>query len=443
MTWLTQPNPCPGLFYGTFALDGLLLRLRLSGGYLNRRQGETIATLLEQWDLERIQVTNRANLQIRSVPKAPSLEVYQRLQAQGLASHNPHLDHLRNLMTSPTAGIDSQELIDTRPLIQALDAYIQSHPQLSALPPKFSIGIDGGGEVGIGLRSILPWEHRPNELQFSAVRLDDGIYLHLPLGNDTQVFIAPENCVPLVAALTKVYLDYVNIQQSAKKPRLKQILEDWGGDFYLEQVKKSLSCPLVEISGVALPSTGGYGYLGVHPQKQMGLSYLGVSLPLGQLTAKQLREIIKLLEKFGLEDLRLTPWQSILIPNIPNLQVGDFCEHLSYLGLSASCTQADASIVACVGKSGCSSALTYTQNHARELSEYLHHHVTLERPVNIHLTGCAKLCAQPSPAQITLLGIEIDQDGESVEGYSVYLGDKHLGDWPVTRLPFLVQKLLS
>jgi ferredoxin-nitrite reductase len=121
-----------------------------------------------------------------------------------LAAQNPSLDHLRNLMTSPTAGIDSQELIDTRPFVPALDNLIQSYPELAGLPAKFSIGIDGGGVVGIGTRPEMSWEHRYNEIQLAAVLMEPqgnrstdlatDVYFRLALGGDklwdTQVLIS-------------------------------------------------------------------------------------------------------------------------------------------------------------------------------------------------------------------------------------------------------------
>lgn len=444
VNWLTPANVCPGLFYGTPAQDGFLVRIRTPGGWLNHQQGRAIATFLEQWGSEAIQVTNRANLQVRSVHTAPTSEVFQALQDLGLAARNPSIDHLRNLMTSPTAGIDRCELIDTRPLVQALDAYIQSHPELAGLPAKFSIGIDGGGTVGIGTRSAIPWEHRYNEIQLSAVAVNDfaaktldertnlptGVYFRLALGADkqlcnTQVLIEPDDCLSVVAALATVYLDYVNqTPQSQKKPRLKHLLQDWGMEKYLQQVNCQLGRCLYQVTHCpVLPPTERYGHLGIHPQRQAGLSYIGVGLRLGQLTASQLLGLVQLSESFGSSHLRLTPWQTILLPDIPHERVPDLLQHLLSLGLSESNNRVDTGIVACAGKPGCASAVTQTQPHAIALADYLKERLTLECPVNIHLTGCAKSCAQPSPAEITLLGTTIEQNGATVEGYHVYVGD--------------------
>ncbi|MGI0484233.1 precorrin-3B synthase [Pantanalinema rosaneae CENA516] len=489
MTWLLEPNVCPGLFYGTPAQDGFLIRIRTPGGGLNFQQGQAIATLVEQWGSAAIQVTNRANLQIRAVHTAPTAEVFQTLQTLGLAAQNPSIDHLRNLMTSPTAGIDSQELTDTRPLVQALDAYIQSHPELADLPAKFSIGIDGGGAVGIGTRSEIPWEHRYNEIQLSAVlgsgeweigngecpatlhsllptlhSLPRNIYFQLALGGnkqlwDTQVLIQPDQCVSVVAALARGYLDYVNQSpRLQKKPRMKHLLQDWGIERYLHQVNQYLTCPLRPV--IACPtsfSTQRYAHLGVHPQRQPGLSYIGIHLSLGQLTATQLQELVQLSKTFGSSELRLTPWQTILLPDIPDQQVAEVLQHLSSLGFSVSDNRVAAAIVACGGKPGCAASKTQTQTHAIALANSLNQHLTLESPVNIHLTGCPKSCAQPSPAEITLLGTTIEQSGETVEGYQIYVstnlyscGDSkqeaiqhYLGEVIVAELPSRIEQLLT
>ena len=487
MTWLMEPNRCPGLFYGTPAQDGFLMRIRIPGGFLNCQQGQAIATLAEQWGSAAIQVTNRANLQIRAVHNPPAAEVFQTLQTLGLAAQNPKIDHLRNVMASPTAGIDPQELIDTRPWIQALDAYIQTHPELADLPAKFSIGIDGGGAVGIGTRyscgnaspTEIPWEHRYNEIQLSAVagggQLGNGkeaVFFRLHLGGDKQlrdpkVLIQPDQCMPVISALTRVYLDYVHQnshqqnshQQNShqqKKPRMKHLLQDWGMERYLRQVNQYLASPLR--LGATCPTprpTQRYAHLGVHPQRQLGLSYVGIHLSLGQLTGAQLRKLVQLSATVGSGELRLTPWQTVVLPNIPDRQVAEVLQHLESWGLSISANRVAAAIVACGGKPGCAASATQTQTDAIALTQVLNQHLVLESPVNIHLTGCPKSCAQPSPAEITLLGAMIEQSGEVVEGYQIYVstaqcsGDvkeavmqHHLGGVIASELPSKIAKLL-
>ncbi|MBW4520087.1 MAG: precorrin-3B synthase [Scytolyngbya sp. HA4215-MV1] len=467
MNWLTEANVCPGLFYGTPARDGFLIRIRTPGGWLNPQQARHIATLAEQWGCETIQVTNRANLQIRSVQTSPTLEAFQALQQVGLAAQNPEVDHLRNLMSSPTAGIDPQEWIDTRPLVQALDTYIQHHAELAQLPAKLSIGIDGGGAVGIGTRAPLAWEHRYNEIQLSAVLANvpenrqqrtprEKVYFRLALGGDKQlwdtpILIAPDECVSIVAVLMRVYLDYVcSHPTAAKKPRMKHLLQEWGLETYLDRVSDRLEQPLRRVTEVRKPlPTQPYGHLGVHPQRQTGLSYIGTGVRLGQLTIAQLLGLAQLAETVEPGQICLTPWQTVLLPNIPNEQVSDQLQKLASLGLPISVNRVDAAIVACAGKPGCAAAVTQTQPHALALADYLTRQVTLDRPVNIHLTGCPKSCAQPSPAEITLLGTTIERPNEMIEGYHIYLGTHSQSSLPqfhsipAADVPSLIEQLLN
>jgi ferredoxin-nitrite reductase len=143
---------CPGLFYPIPAQDGILSRIRIPGGILNRKQCFAIADIADQHGSGYVDVTNRANLQVREIRTGINAEILKRLQDMGLGSRNPAVDHIRNIMTSPTAGIDPQELIDTRPFVQGWDNYIAAHPALSGLSAKFSVCFDGGGTV----RAIAP-----------------------------------------------------------------------------------------------------------------------------------------------------------------------------------------------------------------------------------------------------------------------------------------------
>lgn len=416
MSWLAASNPCPGLFYGTSAQDGTLIRIRVPGGILDRKQASAIVEIADRWNLQAVQVTNRANLQFRAVRSRPTSEIFEKLQSVGLAAHNSELDHLRNLMASPTAGIDSTELIDTRPIIRAIDTYIQTTPELVGLPPKFSIGIDGGGQVGIGARSPSAWQHRYNEIQLSAVSSEQ---FRLTLsGNkqfyETDVLIKASDCVAAIAALTQAYLKYVQQSQSRKKPRMRDLLRDWGIEKYLEQAAFQFN----RSSDFEILIARSHS-LGIQPQKQNGVSYIGIALKLGWMSIAQLKGLIQLAETYGSGELRLTPWQSVLLPNIPTNQTLTVLESIKLLELSTD--PIHSAIVACAGKPGCAASETHTQTDAIALIEQLKH------SINIHITGCTKGCAQPSPAEVTLLGTTVD----GVEAYSVLTGDRSLTNQPI------------
>ncbi len=410
MSWSRGIDACPGLFYGTPARDGYLIRLRVVGGWLNPEQGEAIAQLIAQSDTRTAQITNRGNLQIRGIQSPLGSKLLQKFQAVGLAAHNPALDRLRNIMASPIAGRDSTEILDVRPLAAALDSYIQNQPKLAALPSKFSIGLDGGGRLGIGTRAPQPWAHRYNEIQLSAIAPADETYLHLALGaghslEATGVMIPVADCVAMVAALAEVYLEYL-AENPQPRPRLKHLLQDWGTVAYLTKVSSRLPHPPRPCPVTPAPSQT-YAHLGSHPQPGK-LVYVGAAPILGQLSLDQWQSLIQLAITHGSGRLHLTPWQSVIIVDVPAEQAADLTTELVGLGLSTAPTV----VVACAGKPGCASAATHTQDHARQIIPHLG-----DRPVNIHLTGCPKSCAQASPADITLLGIDH-------QTYQIYLDQK-------------------
>lgn len=432
MNWCLPSIACPGLFYGTPAQDGVLIRIRVPGGSLTRPQLEAIAHFSDQWSDGTVQVTNRANLQLRAIQAPPTVEVFQTLQSLGLAASDPSVDHLRNIMASPTAGIDPLELVDPRPTIAAIDRYLQTHPDLADLPAKFSIGIDSGGTVGIGTRSPVAWEHRYNEIQLSAVQPDS---FQLALGanktlHQTNVLIPIENCVAIVAALIRSYQAYV--RTTRKKPRMRDLLSDWGIETYLEHVERQLNVKL-QRSSIQSPPAEPYAHLGIHGQRQTDRSYLGLALPLGRISATQLRELAQ-----RSPEIRLTPWQSVLIPDIPNHDLAELVQHLAQINLSPVVAQPWSALVACAG-AGCAASATDTQAHAIALAAHLSR-VPLTRPINIHFTGCPKSCAQPSPAELVLTGTTIASHEGTIAAY--YIND-HQDPIPISDLPQVVETLIN
>ena len=423
MLALNDLPTCPGLFYGSRARDGVLSRMRIPGGILNVQQCWTIANLVDRYSSGCLQVTNRANLQIRELHSEIAPSTWHDLQELGLASRRVEVDPIRNMMASPTAGIDRQQLLDTRPLVKAWDDYLQTHPELSELSAKFSIGFDGGEAVSI--RNLR------NDIVLAAERrsANSEIVFRLHLNGDTGILIQPSQCISVLAALAGAYLEYTkNLPRiDGKKPRLRHLLADWGAENYLERVEASLPFALqrssIELSERAIELDGN---LGIHRQRQSEFSYMGIALPLGRLESKQLRNLAKIAQNLRGSTLRLTPWQNLLISDIPNSQLFEVKQQVADLGLHSSATRLDSCLVACAGSSGCASAATDTQSHALAMARDLAQKLTIDRSINIHFSGCEKSCAQHQPIDITLVGIQIERGQETIAGYNIYAGRKDL-----------------
>ncbi|HEY9810984.1 MAG TPA: precorrin-3B synthase [Halomicronema sp.] len=414
---------CPGLFYGTSTFDGILSRIRTAGGMLNSQQALAVANFSEEFADGFIQLTNRANFQFRGVSKNLPARVFTNFQALKLAGSTPKVDHIRNIMASPTAGIDPQQLIDTRPLVKALDASLSNYPELGELSAKFSVGFDGGESV--------PVYPHPNDIWFVATGLNNKIYFRLYLNVETRgkllntgIILEPKQCLPLTISLAQTYLQLsseIPQQTGTTKPRLRQVLAHFGIEFYLNKAKSRLNFPLnqnFDLPEIAQENIEQYRHIGIHPQQQPGLYYLGIVIPLGRLQASQLKKIALLSEKYGSGNIRLTPWQNLLIPDISEQKIAQIQQEIENLNLSYSTHNPYAGLVACAGNKGCASSATDTTNHSLNLAEYLQQQINLDTPITIHFTGCAKSCAKHTPSDITLLGIKLEGKPEN---YHIYL----------------------
>jgi ferredoxin-nitrite reductase len=440
-------DACPGLFYQTAAQDGFLVRLRLPGGRLNRLQAEYLATIAEDYGNGQIWLTNRANVQLRLGQTALPMDVLAQLQVLELAA-DARVDHLRNIMASPTAGIDRSALMDVSPLVSAIDDYLSSHPELAALSAKFSIGLDGGESVSI--------RDRRNDVWFVAESIDQ---LRVYFGtDDTGIVVGPDDVVGIVAAIGQIYLEIApqisgdGERRKSRKPRWREIVDYVGCDRAAELTRRgALSAPSNPASNrspsnptthrspsnsathaqcpisASKPRSGvdtrhsldaeilegaecAPLRVGMHRQAQSGLSYVGIVVPLGQLSSSQLIELTQLAETFGNGELRLTPWQNLIIPHVP--QPIALQTRLTQRGYSTDRANPFAALVACSGSPGCASSFTATQSDAMQIGAYLMNQ--FDRPLNIHVSGCSKGCAQPYASDIALMGVES-------ESYDLYV----------------------
>lgn len=454
-----------GLFYVSPAQNSYMCRLRIPGGALSSYQLRGIADLAKRYAGGYADVTTRANLQLREIGPADPVHVLTQLQELGIVTRGSGADNVRNITCSPLSGFDSQELIETLPLAKEMHYHILHHRELYGLPRKFNIAYDGGGAI-----SSLD---ETNDIGFHAVRvpaeqateeLPAGVYFQLTLGGitghqdfarPTGVLLKPQECTPVATAVLKVFIAHGD-RTDRKKARLKYLLDAWGFDRFLQEVEKQLGrsltrCPL-EANQTRYASDRA-AHIGFHPQAQAGKSYLGVVLPAGRLTVKQLEGLAALSEQYGAGEVRLTVWQNLIIPHLDNDRLEDVKSEIKALGLDWGASPFRSGLVACTGNAGCKYAASDTKAHALQLAEYLEERIRLDQPINIHLTGCHHSCAQHYIGDIGLLATKVDVNDELVEGYHVYIGGgfgEHQGigkevasNVPFPEVPPLLARLLE
>jgi ferredoxin-nitrite reductase len=227
-----------------------------------------------------------------------------------------------------------------------------------------------------------------------------------------------------VSAIIRVFIANGN-RTDRKKARLKHLLETWSLAKYLEETEKVLGFKLLRAApevGSAPTTELPHTHVGVFPQKQKGLNYVGVAIPVGQITPKQMLRLADLVDLYGSGEIRLTVWQNLVIPNVSDAFVETLKKALVKMGLDWKQSNLKSGVVACTGNSYCKFASSNTKAHAIELSNFLDKRVQLDRPINIHLTGCPNSCAQHYMGDIGLLGAKVKVSGETLEGYHVFVG---------------------
>lgn len=409
-----------GLFYLNPVKDGFMARLRIPAGVLKSYQVREIARAARDLTSGYIQITTRANLQLRVIEPAQTPEFLSRVQGCGLHTRGAGADNIRNITANPTAGIDPLELIDVLPFARAIGQHILNHREFYNLPRKFNIAFDGGGLTG----SV----EDTNDLGARAVRVGDEVLFRIAAGGatghkafakDMGVLIPPGEIVVVLLTMVRVFIAKGN-RTDRKRARLKHLLETMPVPDFLTETETLLGRTLRRgVEGRDAPRTEvPHSHIGIHPQKQESLHYIGARVPVGHLTAKQLDRLADLADHYGNGEVRLTVWQNFILPGISSAWTATVAKALTKIGFPTTPSPVAAGVIACTGNRYCKFAQADTKGHALALIKHLEKHVPLEEPVNIHFTGCPHSCAQHYMGDIGLLGTKAG--GE--EAYHVFVG---------------------
>ena len=433
-----------GLFYVAPTQSSYMCRLRIPNGALSHWQLAALAKLAETYGGGYLHVTTRANIQIREIEPRNAVEIIEGVQDAGLWTKGSGADNIRNVTGTPTAGVDPQELLDTRPFARAMHHHILNDRSLAGLPRKFNIAFDGAGRVGaledtndIGFQvvEVLP-EHGVEAGVYFRLALG-GITGHKDFARHTGVIVPPGEAIEVADKILRVFIEHGDRANRAKA-RLKYVLDAFGFEKFLGLVEEKLGRALLRAPAQALaprPRQDRQAHIGVHPQKQSGLNWIGVALPLGRLTAAQTRGLARIAQNLGDGGVRLTVWQNLLLTGVPSAGVADAVVAIEALGLAVRASSIRAGLVACTGNFGCRFAAADTKRHAAEIATYCETSAPIDTPINIHLTGCHHSCAQHYIGDIGLMGarVPVGDDGDTVEGYSIFVGGGFAEDAAIAR----------
>jgi ferredoxin-nitrite reductase len=422
-----------GLFYVAPNQNSYMCRLRLPNGIVKAEQFAGLADLADKYGGGYSHVTTRANIQIREIEAGDAVTMIEGVQDLGLCSRGSGADNIRNVTGTPTAGIDPQELIDTRPFAREWHFHILNDRSLYGLPRKFNVAFDGAGTI--------PVLEDTNDIGFQAVAVNDGfgiepgIWFKLCLGGitghrdftrETGVVVRPSDACMIADAVVRVFIEHGN-RTDRTKARLKYVLDAIGVEKFLGLMEEKLGHKLDRAVPGAVAPRPDYSrtaHIGIHPQQQAGLNWIGLVLPVGRLSVAQMRGLADLARECGDGDIRLTVWQNLLISGVPTEKLETAQARIEALGLGIRANAIRSGLVACTGNIGCKFAASDTKRHAEEIASWCETRVALDTPVNIHLTGCHHSCAQHFISEIGLLAckVQANDDADPVEGYHILVG---------------------
>ena len=383
----TTDHLCPGILHAVPAKDGLLVRIRTPGGLISGVQFKAVARAAERFSDHTIDITARSNIQLRGIRQENLTSLIETLASENLIPSTQH-DRVRNITTSPLAGLDPEEVFDTRTLVQRLDQALIKDSVLANLPPKFSFHIDGGGHrfdsesADIGLRAIVD----SGAIQF-CLTLGD-----YPIGFSANANYAVESMIEAAHLC-------LDISKTYKIPSRAKIILSVPDAF--EDLMSRLSSLLPQYPHPLPPLSLSRPKIGVLPGTQSDKVHIIPSIPLGRLTASQGDCIAEIIIRYK-GDLRLAPWRGIVLGEMPVDAIDTVIAELRAVGLCSDTSDGYVGIAACAGLSGCASALADVRQDASLLAQRLAGtKANLGRSIN--LSGCEKRCAMRNNAAVELV----------------------------------------
>jgi precorrin-3B synthase len=415
---------CPGVLHAVQAKDGLLIRIRVPGGLIEANQLRTIADLSRSFADGTIEITSRANLQLRAIRNQDLSHIIESISSAGLLP-SPQHDRVRNIVTSPIAGLDSEEFIDPRPLIHELDRRLQADTVFVNLHPKFSFAIHGGPKR---------FGHDTADVSLDAVNLGAAPYLRFSLGGVSSGFVVkPGDAVDCVLATARMCIELA--KESFLPVRGKAVVAIPGA---MERILDALS-HMLQPSPLSMPaSTVNEALLGICPTPQASRVSIIPSVPLGRLTPAHANYLADASTEWE-GDLRLAPWRGVVLGSIPKSAADNIVGQLRAIGLSCEGRDGFQGIAACAGITGCDASLADVRGDAASLAQRLLGHA-VPSGWTVNLSGCDKQCARRHGATAELVA--------GLSGYTLNIAGRRVAsdcsrEFALDTVATLHEKLLS
>ncbi|GAB2653047.1 nitrite/sulfite reductase [Prescottella soli] len=404
-----------------------MMRVRCDAGALTAEQLRTVGELSTEFGRDTADLSDRENVQYHWIEIENVPEIWQRLEAVGLKTTEACGDCPRVVLGSPLAGESFDEVLDPTPAIDEIVRRYIGDPEYSNLPRKFKTAISGQQDV----------VHEINDVAFVGVNHPEhgpGLDLWVGGGLSTNPMLAqrvgvwvPLDEVPDVwEAVVSIFRDY-GYRRLRAKARLKFLIKDWGIEKFREVLETEyLKRPLIDGPAPEKPERP-IDHIGVQKLRN-GLNAIGFSPIAGRVSGTILSKVADAAEAVGSDRIRFTPYQKLIVLDVPDEKVEELIAELQPLGLHARPSHWRRNLLACSGIEFCKLSFVETRKRSQVLAPELEERLAdinaqLDVPITININGCPNSCGRSQIADIGFKGQLVDDgEGNQVEGFQVHLG---------------------
>ncbi|MEW6636039.1 MAG: ferredoxin--nitrite reductase [Actinomycetota bacterium] len=414
--------------------DAFMLRVKVPGGVLAPEQARVIGRIAQ--DFARgpepnphfgnnfLDITTRQDIQMHWIHMRDVPEIWRRLEEVGMTTVQACGDSARNVLCCPVSGLGHDEVIDAYPVARAISAFFTGNREYANLPRKFKMSVTGCledcAQAEINDIGMLPARLEDGTLGFN-VRVGGGLSDGPRMASDIDVFVLPEEAVEITRAIAQVYGELGN-RENRWTNRLRYLVQELGPEGFREELEKRANIPL-RPAGEDLTKRYRGDHVGVHAQKEEGLYYVGLNVPVGRMSGEQFEEAGRLAGEYGGE-VRLATDQNLVITGVREERLDDLLSEPLLELYSPEPGAFERGVVACTGNEFCRFAIVETKMRAVEWAREMDRRVgdVGQEAVRMHFSGCSASCAQPQIGDIGFRGETAKTGNGIVEGVDIGLG---------------------
>ncbi|MDP8950286.1 MAG: ferredoxin--nitrite reductase, partial [Actinomycetota bacterium] len=371
-----------------------------------------------------LDLTTRQDVQMHWIKMVDVPEIWRRLEEVGVTTVQACGDSARNVLCCPVSGLGREEAIDAYPVAQAISSYFTGNREYANLPRKFKMSVTGCledcAQAEINDIGMLPARLEDGTLGFN-LRVGGGLSDGPRMASDVDVFVGPGDAVEITRGIARVFGELGN-RENRWTARMRYLVQELGPEGFREELEKRVSAELLP-AGEDLTKRYRGDHVGVHPQKEDGLFYVGLNVPVGRMSGEQFEEAGRLAEEYGSE-VRLATDQNLVITGVREERLDDFLVEPLLERYSPNPGAFERGVVACTGNEFCRFGIVETKIRALEWAREMDRRVgdLDQEAIRMHFSGCSASCAQPQIGDIGFRGETAKKGDAIVEGVDIGLG---------------------